>query len=75
LLLVVRVEADYCGVCFGALTTEAAPHPLSTEIGHEPPLAVVMREGWRIAVERPEHRGCNRSKGDKLDCELSASWP
>lgn len=70
--LVVVAELDHCGVCLGPLTAEVWPHPLSTTVGHEPPLARAAADGWRIVVERPEHWSCNQRKWAKLDCEMEA---
>lgn len=73
ILLVVKVEATECGICLRPLEPDRShPDPLATTIGHEPPLAVAAREGWTVAVERPEHLGCNLWKGARPDAELPA---
>lgn len=74
ILMVVKVDAAECGVCQRPLTDERSPHPLSTEIGHEPPLKVAKRDGWGVIVERPEHRHCNRRKSDRTDAELGYAF-
>jgi hypothetical protein len=74
ILLVVRVQADYCGVCLGPLVQQAAwPDNRATTVGHEPPLAVAAREGWRVVAERPEHFVCNRRKWARTDAEMVAA--
>lgn len=73
ILLAVRVSSDLCGICQEPLTARRFPDPLSTTIGHEPPLAVAAREGWRVITERPEHWACNRRKSDHLDMEMEAA--
>jgi hypothetical protein len=69
-LLVVKVDADHCGVCLAPLTGETWPHPMSTTVGHEPPLSVAERDGWLVVAERPEHWSCNQAKGARTDAEL-----
>lgn len=72
-LLTVHVESEVCGVCEEPLTDRQWPDPLATTVGHEPPLAVVAREGWLIVTERPEHFVCNMWKKDRLDMEMEAT--
>ena len=75
ILLRVQVEADYCGVCLQALTAEIWPHPLSTTVGHEPPLSVAKRDGWKVVTERPEHWMCNEWKRARTDAECTGrAW-
>lgn len=69
-LLVVEVQADHCGVCQRPLTSLPYPDPMSTTVGHEPPLAVACRDGWLIVATRPEHWGCNMRKSDRMDVDL-----
>lgn len=69
-LLIVAVDAGHCGVCLAPLTDARYPHPLSTTVGHEPPIAAAARDGWRVVAERPEHWSCNLSKGARTDAEL-----
>ena len=69
-LLRVQVASEVCGVCQQALTTESYPDPLSTTLGHEPPLARAAQDGWLVIAERPEHLRCNLRKHAKLDCEM-----
>lgn len=70
-VLTIQIVSLDCGVCFHQLRPDLShPHPLSTSVGHEPPLSVVAREGWTVIVERPEHLQCNLSKGERQDCEL-----
>ena len=70
ILLIVHVESDVCGVCQEPLTGAAYPDPLSTTIGHEPPLATAKRDGWRVVTERPEHWLCNQRKGARYDIDM-----
>jgi hypothetical protein len=70
ILLTVKVESDICGVCLEPLTEFKHPHPLSTSLGHEPPLSVAKRDGWLIITERPEHFRCNVIKGARTDVEM-----
>ena len=70
--LVVKVASDECGVCLQPLTSEPYPHPMSTTIGHEPPISRAAKEGWLIVTQRPEHWACNSRKAAKLDCEVAA---
>lgn len=73
---VVFVESDACGVCHKPLYPDAIyPDPKATTVGHEPPLSVAVRDGWRIIAERPEHARCNLWKQDRLDCQLPAQLP
>lgn len=71
-VLVVEVQSDTCGVCMGPLTGARFPERLSTSVGHEPPLAVALRDGWRIVTARPEHLVCNQRKSDRTDAELAS---
>lgn len=72
--LVVHVEADHCGVCLGPLAPDLRhPDPLSTSVGHEPPLAVAQRDGWIVVAERPEHLLCNLRKGERVDDQTHAA--
>lgn len=66
---ILKVETDYCGVCLGPLVEDSYPHPMSTSIGHEPPLLVAAREGWVTVIERPEHLLCNLRKGTLTDAD------
>jgi hypothetical protein len=70
IILVVKVDSADCGVCFTPLIDVPYPDPQATTVGHEPPLSVAIREGWRIIVERPEHLRCNLQKGSRMDYEL-----
>lgn len=70
-ILRIRAFADECGVCSEALHPDLRhPDPLSTTIGHEPPLSVAAREGWLVVTERYEHLRCNLRKGTRMDCEM-----
>lgn len=69
-LMIVRVESDVCGVCYEPLTNAPFPDPMSTTTGHEPPLSVVRKDGWRIVCERPEHWKCNSTKADRMDTDV-----
>lgn len=69
-ILVVAIDSDHCGVCQEPLTNRCYPDPLSTSVGHEPPLAYVAANGWRVIATRPEHLRCNLRKGDRPDW-----WP
>jgi hypothetical protein len=72
--LVIRVDADHCGVCLGPLIEERRhPDPLATSVGHEPPLVIAKRDGWLVVVERPEHLRCNLQKGDRPDGRHAAT--
>jgi len=46
------------------------PDPMSTTIGHEPPLSRLGELGVTTVTERPEHWICNQHKHNKLDSEL-----
>lgn len=72
IVMVISIHATECGVCQRPLTKKRFPHPMSTTIGHEPPLATASRDGWIVVVERPEHYRCNLAKGIKTDAELAA---
>lgn len=68
---VLTLDLDGCAICGGPLRPEfRAPHPLSSSVGHEPPLAVARRDGWLTVIERPEHLGCNQRKGSRVDADL-----
>lgn len=67
-LIPVYIEADFCLVCGFPLVSDLRyPHPLSTSVGHEPPIS---RARYFIS-QRPEHLVCNAMKGTWLDGELS----
>jgi hypothetical protein len=73
IVLTVKVTADECGICQKPLTDRPFPDPMSTTIGHEPPVTVAAREGWTVIAERPEHWMCNRRKWAKYDYEMEAA--
>lgn len=70
LLMVVRVESDVCGICQRPLVDRPYPDPMSTSVGHEPPLAYCAQNGWLVTAERPEHLICNQRKRTRLDIEI-----
>lgn len=70
-VVAVRVQSDVCGVCSGPLIAGLQwPHPLSTTVGHEPPLSRAPRGS--TVIERPEHWSCNMHKGTRTDEEMAA---
>lgn len=70
-VIVLQDWSNACGVCGGELVPSARfPSPLSTSIGHEPPIAYARREDSSIITERYEHWGCNRRKGVLPDWEM-----
>jgi hypothetical protein len=74
ILLTITVANEQCGVCLGPLFPELRhPDPLSTSVGHEPPLILAQRQGWTAVVERPEHLRCNLAKGERPDGEHHAA--
>jgi hypothetical protein len=75
LVMILRVNPPWCGVCFLPLTDVPYPDPMSTTVGHEPPLSVAAREGWLTVIERPEHKRCNLWKGTLTDRQLAGRVP
>jgi len=70
---VIRMDSTSCALCHMALNPKAVfPDPMSTTIGHEPPLSRLEEMGATMVIERPEHLKCNLIKGSKLDSELVA---
>lgn len=71
-LMTIRVQSETCALCDRPIDmTLPHPDPMSFTVGHEPPLAIVKRDGWKVVVERPEHFGCNLRKGTRQDGEAA----
>jgi len=72
----IRFDSDICSVptCQTLLVPGVKfPHPMSTTIGHEPPLSRLSELGVTTVTERPEHWICNQHKSARLDSELLAA--
>jgi hypothetical protein len=69
--LVFPLTGSNCYVCHQPLHPELSyPHPMSTSIGHEPPLAKLKKLGQDWCYVRPEHLTCNVQKQARTDSEF-----